>query len=624
MEIDGEAGALTSLQLGHLAGPERAEFVPLPYWTWGVWDYGRDGGVVMTDNVFVSGYPDWYRSRASALAFGSDISHDLEALTRRAVEYVPGVRYDTRSDGTRAPFRERYIFTVSSEMLECLPNIPHAPSANRETLAGLCHSTGGQAARLEEQLEDWRRMAAYGVTDVYIRHFDGMWSDVPQGPQEWTLTEHAAPVVGDVAMREYLDELRGLGFTPVLYTNYTDLQPMAAEFAWDKVAMLPNGRISSACWPGSYPIKPIRAVELEAKYAPRIKARFGSEGSFCDVHTAVGPWHKVDFDARLPGAGEFGTTYRSYGKLLRNDSETYGACYSEGSLHWLYAGIADGSDAELRHPQPHRTPWLLDFDLRKIHPLEMDAGMSWIHRYIKPRDEFAALGGMETAQDRYTAATLAFGHQGTFTHLSLRGYRTDIKTYHMLRPLQMLYAMRRAEVVEYRDAEAGGMVSASEALRSGAFRGSQVHVRYETGLDVWANGAFEGDWAVDVDGVTYVLPPTGFVARGPGVLVYSALVEGQRVDYADCGETLFIDARGTLVKLGPFETDGAALLKRSEGGWSVWPLGELTTLRVAVEGAMEATALDEEGEVMEDVEVSVADGWLDVPAEARVFRCEVR
>ncbi|MBM3498269.1 MAG: hypothetical protein FJX74_06315 [Armatimonadetes bacterium] len=605
---------------GHLAGAADARFVPFPYWSWQVWDSGRDGGVVVAGEAFVSGFPDWYRSRASTLTWGAELSHDPAALLPAAVTYVPGVRYDTRTDGARNPVRERFIFTVSSEVTQVLPNIPHPPSPNREKLAGSCHYTGGQARVLGAQLEEWRRLAAYGVRDVYIRHFDGMWSDIPQGTQEWTLTEHAAPVAGDVAVRKYLDALTELGLLPVLYTNYTDLQPVAAEFDWDMIAQLPDGDLSDYCWPGSYPIKPLRAAELEAKYAPRIAARFGTRGSFCDVHTAVAPWHKLDFDARLPGAGEFGTTYRSYGKLLLNERATYGAVYSEGSAHWLYAGLADGSDAQLRAPRPCLEPFLVDFDLRKIHPLEMDAGMSWLDRYVDSPEDEAALGGPEAAHDRFTAATLAFGHQGTFTQRAFRGYSADLKTYHLLTPLQRLYAMRKAEVIRYRDPGSGALLSTSDAVRSGAYRHSQVYVRYETGLEVWVNGSLTEAWAVESGGETYRLPPSGFLAQGPeGLLVYSAQTDAGRVDFAACAGTWFIDARGTRQTVGPFDTDGAAILRRNaNGAWTLWPLGSPGVLRLqatplGIGPGPAVFVVGESGEQPRPVEMPPDGEWLSVP-----------
>ena len=631
VEVEASDEALSGLVAGQLGGVRDARFVDFPYWTWVAWDWGRDGGVVVAGDVFVSGFVDWYRSRASRITFGPPaVSHRPEALTAGDVAFAPGVEYLARSDGRRNPLRERLIFTVSPDVREALPNIPHPASPNAAKLAAYVHYTGGQARRLREQLDEWRDLHDYGVDKVYIRHFDGMWSDFPQGTQEWTLTEHAAPIVGDVAMKRYLDELRGMGFMPVLYTNYTDLQPVAAEFDWDKINLLSNGDISDLCWPGSYPIKPLRAVDLEARYAPRIAKRFGTQGSFCDVHTAAAPWGKVDYDARLPGAAQFGTTYRCFAKLLLNERKAYGAVYSEGSIHWLYAGLHDGSDGQLRGPHPHREPFLVDFDLLKIHPKQMDAGMSWISRYVQTPEEAKELGGTEAAQDRFTAATIAFGHQGAFTGYRFREYRTDIKTYYMVQPVQMLYAMRQATDIRYRDARGDGrMLSTSDAIRSGAYTHSQVYVRYDSGLEVRVNGSFDADWPVAAAGEPYVLPPSGFVCSGPGLLVFSVTLAGGRADYRRTDDTLFVDARGRMQRVREVMTDGAAIVrKRGESGWSVWPLGRLSALKIDIEALglrqpLAVVALGREGQALSSAQATLDNGLVVLPMHDEAFRYEL-
>jgi len=617
---------------GTLRSSQPPQAICVPYWSYGIDPTGRDGILMCVGEVFVSGFPDLFRSRATTLEFGPRISHSATALLDTPRHYCPGVVYTPGTDGRRPPLCERFVYTVSPDVHEVLPAIPHAGSPNRDRLAGCLHATvDPYAGRLDESLSEWRRLADYGVRDVFIRHFPNLWADDDQGPQEWTLTERAAPVAGDDAVRRYLDALTDLGFLPAMYTNYTDLQPFAAEFGWERVARLPNGDISPYCWYGSYPLKPLRAVELEAFYAPRIARRFGMRASFCDVHTAVAPWHKLDFDSRLPGAGEFGTTYRCYAKLLLNERSTYGAVYSEGSRHWLYAGLHDGSDAELRSPAPHREPFLVDFDLLRLHPLEMDAGMSWFSRYVRDEAAVRELGGIEAALDRYTAATLAFGHQGTFTFHALRGYRTDLRTWYLVSPLQRLYAMTPVTEIAYRDPASGRMLDSSTALRTGAYRQSQVYIRYASGLDLWVNGSLTEPWPVPHGGGELVLPPSGFLGMGPqGLLAYSAQSGGGRVDYSAAGDVRFADARGTHRIIGDVETDGATIVRRrAEGILDVWPLGNLTCLRVnpaalGVATPTVAIRCSEDGTEIGRETIREAVGWVDIPLDSMAFRIEMR
>lgn len=639
VDVDSDGGALSGFSTGQLPGMGAARFVPVPYWSYGLRDWGRDGGVVVVGKLFVSGLLDWYRSAATTPTLDVPLSHEPEALLPGGITYCPGVWYNLRSDGKRNPLRERFIFTLSPEVREVLPSLPHPPSPNAAKLAPYAHSTGGQASRLQAQLEYWQRLHAYGVDKVYIRHFDGMWADEAQGTQEWTLTEHSAPVAGDVAVRAYLDALSAMGFLPVLYTNYTDLQPVAAEFDWDRVIRLPGGEISPWCWPGSYPLKPLAAVALERQYAPRIKARFATRGSFCDVHTSAAPWHKVDCDARLPGAAQFGTTYRCYAKVLMAERETYGAVYSEGSRHWLYAGLHDGSDAQLCAPRPYLEPFFVDFDLLRIHPLEMDAGMSWLDRYVKdpfggqkaksPEQSAAeALGGPEAALDRFNAATLAFGHQATFTQRSFRGYDSDVRTYCMIQPVQVLYAMRKAAEISYHDAATGRLLGASEAILGGAWRDSQVFVRYDSGLQVWVNGSLTRPWRLQAAGATWELPPSGWVCAAEGqVLSWSALVAAARADYCWTPRMRFADARGILRRIGEFETDGAVLARKTGAGWTVFPLGGIKSVKVdltalGLTGPLTVVSRDEEGRETGRRQFA-GGGVAELPLTGQVFRIEL-
>jgi hypothetical protein len=180
--------------------------------------------------------------------------------------------------------------------------------------------------------------------------------------------------------------------------------------------------------------------------------------------------------------------------------------------------------------------------------------------------------------------------------------------------------MRRAEVIGYHDPADGRLLATSEALLSGAYRHSQVHVRYETGLEVWVNGSLTEAWLVEAGGETYRLPPSGFVARGPeGLLVYSAQTDAGRVDFATYGDTRFIDARGRRQTVGPFDTDGAALLRRNANEtWTLWPLGRLGVLRLRAEalglsGDVVARPFADPGEPLPPTAAQIIDGWLLVP-----------
>ena len=64
--------------------------------------------------------------------------------------------------------------------------------------------------------------------------------------------------------------------------------------------------------------------------------------------------------------------------------------------------------------------------------------------------------------------------------------------------------------------------------------------RHDSGLELWVNRSSEEDWHIN----GYELPPFGFLAKGAGVLAYTARMKnGLIADYAESGEQLYVDAR---------------------------------------------------------------------------------
>ena len=65
--------------------------------------------------------------------------------------------------------------------------------------------------------------------------------------------------------------------------------------------------------------KPQIAWEQQAILAPQIQKLFNTNHSYCDVHTAISPISRVDFDHRVPDAAMMKGVYNRYGMLLMNE-----------------------------------------------------------------------------------------------------------------------------------------------------------------------------------------------------------------------------------------------------------------------------------------------------------------
>ena len=90
--------------------------------------------------------------------------------------------------------------------------------------------------------------------------------------------------------------------------------------------------------------------------------------------------------------------------------------YSEGGHHFFYSGLSDGNYAQDRGYNFFTMPWIVDFDLLKIHPKECNFGMGLLPMFspgkmYQPNTE--PVGGIEELVDCFLTAVVAFGHART-------------------------------------------------------------------------------------------------------------------------------------------------------------------------------------------------------------------
>ena len=548
--IDARCDAATGLQAGR--PPQETGFAPLlvPYLT-----YGSGGTPVMAGpNGWLGSWLwDYYRSDASR-------------LSNTDSQYLP------LTDGRRNPLRDRLVLTFARQLAPVLPNIPN-PAATEapRALAEVYFATAGPSETSLEALGLWRQLKRYGVDHLIAKQHAGIWSpDSGTGMVPFFQNPHASPAIpgGDAALAEYIRQVKALGYRYALYTDYVLTTPVEAQWSEDVVSRRSDGSWARG-WYQAFALTPLESWRRAGRFAPLI-ARLGNDASYCDQHTSGPAWNRTDYDARKPLAGKFRPVIDAYAAVFAAERRAYrGPVYSEGNDHWMMAGLCDGSYAQFHPPgQPAcQTPMLVDFDLLKMHPLEMDLGMGWQAAYGLP-------GGFDptgAANDRLLAATIAFGHAGLlyapWNAPSVRPgpdplgdtKRIALRTYFMTQQAQQRYLMQPVAKIEYWDEQ--GPMSAAEAVTSGAIKLSRVHVVYRNELEVWVNGGFESDWTIDPENAL-VLPPSGYAVFQPGGLnIYSGVMDGQRADSAQSPEYIYADARGHETWLGPLKLSGAAVLK---------------------------------------------------------------
>ena len=586
IEMEEPSGQVEQVLLGHAEPVSDPKLFWIPYLTFG--SKSADPRALYADGLFYFTQFDWHYSDASAL-------FARHSIGRGEACYNGGAHYTPKTDGRRNPLRERLFINVSPDFHEVLPTIPNPPSpmkdAQGDRLWRVKHGSDHAA-----EIREARHLRALGLEKVTIRYHEDSWRDAGES---FTFRIEAAPKRGgDEALRKFVAAVQACGWRVGLYTNYTDYAPVNEYWSEDWVSRMPNGDWRRA-WARCYSPKPMIAVQMQAKLAPQIQRKFGENHSYCDVHTCVTPFSRVDYDVRVPGAGTFRRTFECFGRLLYNEKFAHkGPVYSEGRNHWWYAGLTDGNYAQLASPDPPREPLLVDFDLLKMHPLQMDAGMGSPGMFYR--------GSKLRSHQQFIATTLAYGHIGFLG----AGEKDMMKIYYMLQPLEEHYTMIPVRRIAY---ERGGkLLNTSDALVAGVYKDSRLHVEYESGLKVWVNGS-ASVWEAGGLGPRRELPAWGYLAitrdghtfscSGIAPAAGSGESVGPRrhIDLSHGPCSHYLDTRGSFVFADTVSGEGAGALKQEEAGWELIPARQFAEFgfRPELAGAagrdVEVQAVDEQG-----------------------------
>ena len=606
IDVTTEDGDAVRLDIGGAKGLHEPKTVNFPYLTYGD-DWPRTiVSQSLEGPVFLWAACDYYNSHASELFGSSGVGGAA------VVPYTGGALYKPTTAGIRNPMHERIFVNISCDVQETLPNIPNPDSENAHQAREYLWQNIGHVHQ-RERLSQYK---AYGIDKFIVCHHEVGWRE---GGESFTLRDRPADSIGAEALAAYGAFVRGLGYYFGTYTNYVDYAPVNANWNEDHVNLNPDGAWQRA-WPRCYALKPLRAAEFEAKYAPRIRDLYGVNAQYCDVHTAYTPWGRTDYDARTPGAGMFRTQFDAYARLLENESRVYGGpVFSEGNYHWFYAGIVDGNYATI---MPYGEGWkaapLVDFDLLKMHTKMTDFGMGFGEMFYGYQGEWQHNPHrLNPWFDRFTASTIAFGHIGFLTYEW--GFEATLKGYYQLQALQQRYALVPVRDIRYFDGNA--LLDTSAALISDAYKMRHIFVEYENGLRVWVNLNFSEDWEVTLDETTYRLPPTGFLAHKPNdILAYAAIVNGHRHELVQCDDYLYLDSRDAFVRADAIASNASVAVKREgDGLWWIIPITSAEEVSICrawlgVDNGtvFEASAVNEAGDIVMDAEVRHGGQWITV------------
>jgi hypothetical protein len=607
MDLQADGGQIAEVRFGATKGFKAPRPVTLPYYTYGYSDSLARPAVLVSGTadapLFFMAHIDWTQSNASAPWAENQRFDD-------AVASNGGTRYNPKTDGTRNPCFERFVLTLSPKFEDVLPNIPNPVSPWKHvtgTHVWRAHGAGDRAG----DAEYWRTVRRWGMTQVIVTDHETGWRD---GNESFTFrTEPAPKKGGDEGQYRYARIMQDeLGFVYGPYNNFTDFAPINGFWNIDLISRTPDNQLQHA-WERCYAPKPARAVEFCERLAPIIQKKFHFSTAYCDVHTAVTPWSRVDYDARVPGAGTFAAVYYAYGEIMLLQKAAWnGPVYSEGNNHFPYCGLTDGNYGQDQNYRPAENPWIVDFDLRKMHDLCCNFGMGdpgmFYPRRSTPKD-------VDVARDRFLTATVAFGHPGFLIH----GLEGELRSYYMIQALASLYTQASADTIRYADAQ-GQLHDTSAALANGCYARSQVVTRYANGCLTAANGNPGEHLRTDVEGTPLDLPPNGYWGRSAdnAVRVFSGETDGHRADLSVSPDYTYIDGRGVFTRFPEGASAGVGICRTLPNG-----LAEILLSKTTEAGFpftfKNAVALDKTNAVIGAADVRTARGFSYVQPVAGAF-----
>lgn len=518
-------------------GVDRSEDTPNPKVL--VLPYGHN--VLWTNNVFVSAVLNPLMSRASSITpLDSDFS-STSAYYSDMAAYVP------LTDGRRNSMNELLYLTVSPKIEETFVLFSNPVSPFREYLSKKIVTDVWRTSFSDAQAE-LATLAALGMSDLLVilhvwqkyGYDDGFPTTYPAGDAYG----------GPNGLRGISNVCLKNGYGLALHTNYVDFYPdsdvwnpgdLALSFtgAWVNSWYNPSTGIQS------YLMKPTKSLDYARLYEPLIHETYHTTAGYLDVHSAVLPSFKVDFDAGVEGGGQQKTTFQSYRDLF-----TYARMIHQGPLAGegfglsasTWAGYIDAVEADPRSlfdieqgREGSEVPILVDFKLRELNGLFVPHGAGYLERFYHSPSPLTT-----EKLERYRATELAFGSAG-FLDNSLAVDAPAIETlreYCFLKHLQSYYL--NAQPVEISYLVDGGLISVSSALNrilpavknedvnAALLEGlAKVRIRYDNGFVLYVNRSASESWDLTEDNGSILLPPGGFLGILHNEFVaFTAIVQG--------------------------------------------------------------------------------------------------
>ena len=472
----------------------------------------------------------------SNTAIDFSLSH-ASSLDGAAAYYAP------LTDGRRNPIDETAYYALSPDIHAVWPTPPSPASPYRQTMGDRV-VLDMWSGPFDERSRWLKTLASYGLDRFFVIVHD--WQHGGYDNQLPDVLPANAAYGGNAALRDLTATARGFGELIGLHENYVDFYPNAPSYNTDDLALLPDGKFKPAWQQSVVPsflMTPTAMRKYAARITPLAHRELGTNGSYLDVHSAIPPWDHPDARPDRPDAGSLQACWKAQRDLWQLMRDVHGGpVLGEGANHWYWSGLLDGVEAQFGVGVPgnggETAPLFVDFDLLKIHPLQINHGMGYIERWL----DGAHANAVPTAAqiDLYRMQEIAFGHSGFVGDRLIHALPFVWEEQNLVVPVSAQTAAAHVTGIRYE--VNGRLIDTNSAIAAGAVF-DRVRVDYDNGMTIWANGR-NAPWTIRPRGVSAaVIPRSGWLAMSPTATAWTAARNGRTVSYARTPTTIFADAR---------------------------------------------------------------------------------
>ncbi|HMQ98045.1 MAG TPA: DUF5696 domain-containing protein [Ignavibacteria bacterium] len=473
--------------------------------------------ILLSNNVFVSMYFDWYKTNASQL-----IPYNY-VYTKSSVYYSQFALYNKLTNNKRNRLDETVILKVSENIDDVFPEIMNPVSNYYEE----------SSKRIV--FDDWlpfnksysalKELKSVGVNNIWhiLHDWQNGGYDVSL-PDTYPANERYG---GNDELKKISNFNKENNNLFALHENYIDIFKTSTKFAGKNLALNsaseyvfnwfnPNNSDSS------FLVKPGKVISIMTPYSELIHKEFGTTSTYHDVSSSYDPSKFVDYDHNTQNAGKFLQPYNSsirIADMLRNIHN--GPVSGEGLAHFLFAGHYDDFSAQIHtgkslpgayYGQTEKfggfyKPLMVNFDLKEMKPKTFVHGIGFYERFFYNTNYWQYMGKGRDSALMYAATEIAYGHGAFFSSHSYNLIEQSGIEFNFVYPLQLKYKDAYVRNILYHDPSDNRLYTASDYIRKypdtfDSFDNknfmSQLYVEYDNNLIIYVNRHPKYKWFIDL------------------------------------------------------------------------------------------------------------------------------